>query len=105
MAIMTGGQVFSEQKGMKLEKFTWDWFGQSRIVTVTKDQTTIVDGRGESESIQARIEELQQQIEKAETAYQKEKLQERLAKFSGGVAIIHVGGTQKQKCAKKRSRR
>jgi len=104
MAIMTGGQVFNEQKGMKLEKFTWDWFGQSRIVTVTKDQTTIVDGRGESESIQARIEELQQQIEKAETAYQKEKLQERLAKFSGGVAIIHVGGHTETEMREKKDR-
>ena len=104
MAIMTGGQVFSEQKGMKLDKFSWEWFGQSRIVTVTKDQTTIVDGRGESESIQARIEELQQQIEKAETAYQKEKLQERLAKFIGGVAIIHVGGMTETEMREKKDR-
>ena len=104
MAIMTGGQVFSEQKGMKLDKFEWGWFGQSRVVTVTKDQTTIVDGRGESESIQARIEELQQQIEKAETAYQKEKLQERLAKFIGGVAIIHVGGNTETEMKEKKDR-
>ena len=104
MAIMTGGQVFNEQKGMKLDKFSWDWFGQSRIVTVTKDQTTIVDGRGKSESIQTRIEELQQQIEKAETAYQKEKLQERLAKFSGGVAIVHVGGLTETEMKEKKDR-
>nr|AQM32689.1 chaperonin GroEL [uncultured virus] len=104
MAIMTGGQVFNEQKGMKLDKFSWEWFGQSRIVTVTKDQTTIVDGRGKSESIQTRIEELQQQIEKAETAYQKEKLQERLAKFSGGVAIIHVGGLTETEMKEKKDR-
>jgi len=104
MAIMTGGQVFSEQKGMKLDKFSWDWFGQSRIVTVTKDQTTIVDGKGSAESIQARIEELQQQIEKAETAYEKEKLQERLAKFIGGVAIIHVGGMTETEMKEKKDR-
>jgi chaperonin GroEL len=104
MAIMTGGQVFSEQKGMKLDKFSWDWFGQSRIITVTKDQTTIVDGKGSAESIQARIEELQQQIEKAQTAYEKEKLQERLAKFVGGVAIIHVGGMTETEMKEKKDR-
>ena len=104
MAVMTGGQVFSEQKGMKLEKFTWDWFGQSRIVTVTKDQTTIVDGRGESESIQARIEELQQQIDKAATPFEIEKLQERLAKFVGGVAIIHVGGATETEMKERKDR-
>ena len=92
IAILTGGQVFSTDKGMKLDKFSWDWFGSSRSVTITKDETTIIDGRGKSEPIQARIEELQQQIEKAKTSFEQEKLQERLAKFSGGVAIVHVGG-------------
>ena len=92
MAIMTGGQVFSSEKGMKLDKFSWDWFGKSRLVTLTKDQTTIVDGKGNSEKIEARIEELQNQINKSTVAFEKEKLQERLAKFIGGVAIIHVGG-------------
>jgi len=92
MAIMTGGQVFSSEKGMKLDKFSWDWFGKARLVTITKDQTTIVDGKGEQERIDSRIEELQSQIEKSLTPFEKEKLQERLAKFIGGVAIIHVGG-------------
>jgi chaperonin GroEL len=92
MAIMTGGQVFSPEKGMKLDKFSWDWFGKARLVTITKDQTTIVDGRGSAESIEARVNELQAQIEKSQTPFEKEKLQERLAKFIGGVAIIHVGG-------------
>jgi len=92
MAIMTGGQVFSPEKGMKLDKFSWDWFGKARLVTVTKDQTTIVDGRGDSEKIEARVDELQTQIENSITPFEKEKLQERLAKFIGGVAIIHVGG-------------
>jgi chaperonin GroEL len=92
MAIMTGGQVFSPEKGMKLDKFSWDWFGKARLVTVTKDQTTIVDGRGDSEKIEARVDELQVQIENSITPFEKEKLQERLAKFIGGVAIIHVGG-------------
>jgi len=92
MAIMTGGQVFSSEKGMKLDKFSWDWFGKARLVTITKDQTTIIDGKGNADAIEARIEELQSQIDKSTVPYEKEKLQERLAKFIGGVAIIHVGG-------------
>jgi chaperonin GroEL len=104
MAIMTGGQVFSTEKGMKLDKFSWEWFGKARVVTITKDQTTIVDGKGSTESIQARIEELQQQIEKAQTAYEKEKLQERLAKFIGGVAIVHVGGLTESEMKEKKDR-
>jgi chaperonin GroEL len=89
---MTGGQVFSTEKGMKMEKFSWDWLGSARLVTITKDQTTLVDGKGTSEKIEARIEELQVQIEKSVIPFEKEKLQERLSKFIGGVAIIHVGG-------------
>jgi chaperonin GroEL len=92
MAIMTGGQVFSPEKGMKLDKFNSSWLGKARLVTITKDQTTIVDGKGEQEKIDARIEELQAQIDKSLVPFEKEKLQERLAKFIGGVAIIHVGG-------------
>jgi len=104
IAILTGGQVFSTDKGMKLDKFSWDWFGSARSVTITKDQTTIIDGRGESESIQARIEELQQQIEKAKTPFEQEKLQERLAKFVGGVAIVHVGGNTETEVKEKKDR-
>jgi len=92
MAILTGGQVVSDEKGMKLDKFSWDWFGDARLVTVTKDETTIVDGRGGTDAIQARIEEIQQQIERSTSSFEQEKLQERLAKFTGGVAIVHVGG-------------
>ncbi len=92
IATTTGGQVFSKEKGMKLEKFSWDWFGEARTITIDKETTTIVDGKGRTESIEARIEELQQQINKAQTPFEIEKLQERLAKFVGGVAIIHVGG-------------
>ena len=72
-AIMTGGKVFDKQKGMKLDKFSWDWFGEARKVTVTKEQTTIVDGKGELEAIEARVEELQSQIEKAKTPYETEQ--------------------------------
>ena len=92
IATMTGGQVFSTEKGMKMEKFSWDWLGSARLVTITKDQTTLVDGKGTTEKIEARIEELQVQIEKSVVPFEKEKLQERLSKFIGGVAIIHVGG-------------
>ena len=104
MAILTGGQVFSTEKGMKLDKFSWDWFGKARLVTVTKDETTIVDGRGESESIQTRIEALQQQIEKSTSSFEQEKLQERLAKFVGGVAIVHVGGMTETEMREKKDR-
>jgi chaperonin GroEL len=104
IAILTGGEVFSTDKGMKLEKFDRNWFGEARLVTITKDQTTIVDGKGQSEGIQARIEELQQQIEKAKTPFEQEKLQERLAKFVGGVAIIHVGGNTETEVKEKKDR-
>jgi len=104
IAILTGGQVFSADKGMKLDKFSWDWFGQARVITINKDQTTIIDGRGQSEAIQTRIEELQQQIEKAKTPFEQEKLQERLAKFVGGVAIIHVGGNTETEIKEKKDR-
>ena len=104
MAILTGGQVVSSEKGMKLDKFSWDWFGKARLVTVTKDETTIVDGRGESESIQTRIQEIQSQIEKTTSSFEQEKLQERLAKFVGGVAIIHVGGMTETEMKEKKDR-
>ena len=104
IAITTGGQVFSKEKGMKLDKFSWDWFGEARNVTVSKEQTTIVDGKGSIESIEARIEELQQQINKATTPFEIEKLQERLAKFVGGVAIIHVGGNTETEMKEKKDR-
>ena len=104
IAITTGGQVFDKQKGMKLDKFSWEWFGEARTVTVGKEQTTIVDGKGGVESIEARIEELQQQIDKATTPFETEKLQERLAKFVGGVAIIHVGGNTETEMKEKKDR-
>ena len=104
IAITTGGQVFDKQKGMKLDKFSWEWFGEARTVTVGKEQTTIVDGKGEVESIETRIEELQQQIDKAGTPFEVEKLQERLAKFVGGVAIIHVGGNTETEMKEKKDR-
>ena len=92
IAIVTGGVVFDPDKGMKLDKFSWDWFGQARAVTITKEETTIVDGKGEEDAIEQRVSELQKQIEKADTPYAIEQLQNRLAKMVGGVSIIHVGG-------------
>ena len=104
IATTTGGQVFSKEKGMKLDKFSWDWFGEARNVTVEKNTTTIVDGKGNIEAIEARIEELQKQIETATTPFEVEKLQERLAKFVGGVAIIHVGGNTETEMKEKKDR-
>ena len=104
IAITTGGKVFDKQKGMKLDKFSWDWFGSARKATVTKEQTTIVDGKGGTEEIEARVEELQQQIEKARTPYETEQLQNRLAKFVGGVAIVHVGGNTETEMLEKKDR-
>ena len=104
IAITTGGKVFDKQKGMKLDKFSWDWFGEARTATITKENTTIVDGKGGIEQIEARIEELQSQIEKATSAYETEQLQNRLAKFVGGVAIIHVGGNTETEMLEKKDR-
>ena len=104
IAITTGGVVFDTQKGMKLDKFSWEWFGEARTVTVGKEQTTIVDGKGEVETIESRIEELQQQLDKSTTPFETEKLQERLAKFVGGVAIIHVGGNTETEMKEKKDR-
>ena len=92
MAILTGGQVISPNKGMKLDKLKTEWLGECRMATIEKEDTTIVDGAGSTEAIEARIKELQEQIDQAKTPYEMEKLQERLAKFTGGVAIVHVGG-------------
>jgi len=104
IAVLTGGQVFSTEKGMKLDKFDWNWFGKARVATITKDTTTIIDGKGEETFITQRIEELQQQIEKAKIGFEQEKLQERLAKFIGGVAIIHVGGNTETEMKEKKDR-
>ena len=104
IASLTGGEVFSKDKGMKLEKFSWDWFGEARTVTVTKETTTIVDGKGDPGRIETRIEALQQQIGQATTPFETEKLQERLAKFVGGVGIIHVGGFTESEMKEKKDR-
>ena len=104
IAALTGGEVFSKEKGMELKKFSWDWFGEARTVTVTKEDTTIVDGKGDSAKIDARIEALQKQIIQSNTPFEIEKLQERLAKFVGGVGIIHVGGNTETEMKEKKDR-
>jgi chaperonin GroEL len=104
IAILTGGTVFDKDKGMKLDKFNWEWFGEAKTVTVTKEKTTIIDGNGTAEAITARAEELQAQIEKAQTPFEVEKLQERLSKFVGGVALVHVGGSTETEMKEKKDR-
>ncbi len=92
IAILTGGQVISEDLGMKLENVTMDMLGSAKKVTITKDETTIVDGAGDKAEIEARVNQIKQQIEETTSDYDREKLQERLAKLAGGVAVIRVGG-------------
>jgi len=89
---------------MKLDKFSYDWFGEARTVTITKEQTTIVDGKGAAEDIEARVTELQSQIDKEDTPYIVEHLQNRLAKMVGGVSIIHVGGFTETEAREKKDR-
>ena len=104
IAALTGGTVVSQQKGMRLDKFNKDWFGEARTITVGKDTTTIVDGKGETAAIEARILELKSQIDKSASPYEIEKLQERLAKLIGGVAIINVGGGTEIEMKEKKDR-
>jgi chaperonin GroEL len=92
MAILTGGQVVSEDLGIKLESVTLDMLGTAKKVTITKDDTTVVDGAGSKKDIEARCKQIRAQIEETSSDYDKEKLQERLAKLAGGVAVLRVGG-------------
>jgi chaperonin GroEL len=104
IAILTGGKVFDKDKGMKLDKFNWEWFGEAKTVTVTKENTTIIDGKGTEEAITERVESLTAQIENAKSPFEMEKLQERLSKFVGGVALVHVGGSTETEMKEKKDR-
>ncbi len=104
IAILTGGQVVTEELGIKLDKVTVDMLGQAGHVTITKDNTTIVEGRGNADEIKARIEQLRRQIEDTDSDYEREKLQERLAKLVGGVAVIRVGAATETELKEKKHR-
>ncbi|MGE5260489.1 MAG: chaperonin GroEL [Actinomycetota bacterium] len=104
IAVLTGGQVISEDLGIKLENVTLDMLGRAKKVVITKDDTTIVGGAGKKADIEARIAQIKQQIEDTTSDYDREKLQERLAKLSGGVAVIKVGGVTEMEVKEKKDR-
>jgi chaperonin GroEL len=104
IAILTGGQVISEDLGHKLENVTVEWLGTAKKVNIDKDNTTIVDGAGKKDAINARIKLIRNQIEETTSDYDKEKLQERLAKLVGGVAVIHVGAATETEMKEKKAR-
>jgi chaperonin GroEL len=104
MAILTGGQVVSEEIGVKLENVNMDMLGRARKVVVTKDDTTIVEGQGKAEDIQGRIKQIKAEIERTDSDWDREKLQERLAKLAGGVAVIKVGAATEVELKEKKHR-
>ncbi len=104
IAILTGGTVISEELGLKLDKVTINELGKARTVKVTKEETTIVDGAGKKEEIKGRIEQIKRQIEDTDSDFDREKLQERLAKLSGGVAVIQVGAATETELKEKKHR-
>lgn len=104
IATLTGGQVVSPEKGMRLDKFNVDWLGSSRKVTVGKEETTIVDGKGDTEAIEQRVEEIKSLIDNSNSPFEKETLQDRLGRLIGGVAIVHVGGQSELEMKEKKDR-
>ena len=104
IAILTGGQVISEELGMKLESVTLDMLGSAKKVNISKDETTIVDGGGEKAEIEARVSQIRAQIETTDSDYDREKLQERVAKLAGGVAVIRVGGMSEVEVKERKDR-
>lgn len=104
MAILTGGQVISDELGMKIENTTLDMLGTAKRVEITKDDTTIIDGAGDKEAIKARTAQIRQEIANTTSDYDREKLQERLGKLSGGVAVIKVGGASEVEVKEKKDR-
>ena len=104
IAVLTGGIVISEEQGYKLENATLSYLGEARNVTIDKDNTTIVEGKGEQDAVLARINEIKVQIEKSTSDYDKEKLQERLAKLSGGVAVLNIGAATEVELKEKKAR-
>jgi len=104
IAVLTGGKVVSSEKGMRLDKFDPNWLGKANKVTVSKDKTTIIDARGLEEEIEQRVEEIKTQIDDSVSPYEKETLQNRLAKFIGGVSIVYVGGLTEVEMREKKDR-
>ncbi|MGD9868255.1 MAG: chaperonin GroEL, partial [Hyphomicrobiales bacterium] len=104
IAILTGGQVISEDLGIKLENVTLQMLGRAKKVVVNKDDTTIVDGAGKKKEIEARVQQIRAQIEETTSDYDKEKLQERLAKLAGGVAVLKVGGATEVEVKERKDR-
>src|SRR5260221_3377285 len=104
IAIRTGGQLISEELGIKLENVTLDMLGRAKRVRIEKENTTIIDGAGKKEDIKARIAQIRAQIEETTSDYDREKLQERLAKLAGGVAVIRVGGATEVEVKEKKDR-
>ena len=104
IAVLTGGTVISQEKGMRLDKFQPEWLGKANKVTVTKDTCTIIDAKGDAEKIEQRVDEIRTQIDETNSPYEKEKLQDRLAKFIGGVALVHVGGHTEVEMKEKKDR-
>jgi chaperonin GroEL len=104
IAILTGGEMISEDLGIKLENVTLDMLGQAKRITIDKDNTTIVDGAGAKEAIEARVAAIRQQVENTTSDYDREKLQERLAKLAGGVAVIKVGGASEIEVKERKDR-
>jgi chaperonin GroEL len=104
IAVLTGGTVVSTEKGMRLDKFKSEWLGKATKITVGKETTTIIDALGDEELISQRVEEIKTQIDDTTSPYEKEKLQERLSKFVGGVAIVHVGGHTEVEMKEKKDR-
>jgi chaperonin GroEL len=104
IAILTGGEMIAEDLGIKLENVTLEMLGKAKKITITKDDTTIVDGGGDKTAIEARISQIKKQIEDTTSDYDKEKAQERLAKLAGGVAVIRVGGATEVEVKEKKDR-
>jgi chaperonin GroEL len=104
IAILTNGQVISEELGFKLENATLNDLGQGKRIVVDKDNTTVVGGKGKHDAIQGRVNEIKAQIDKATSDYDKEKLQERLAKLAGGVAVVHVGAATETEMKERKAR-
>ena len=104
LAVLTGGQVISEDLGIKLETVTLDMLGTAKRVSISKEETTVVDGAGKKKDVSGRVDQIKQQIGETTSDYDREKLQERLAKLAGGVAVVSIGGATEVEVKEKKDR-